>query len=171
MPLLKLWNAMWGRSAGDTPVAEPTASPTPTPTPAVPASKPATLQVSKTLSSGFGLFGSNPHGALCKQVAAIQAKSVLEVAVGDGSRAIAVMGTLAKTAGPVRYYGIDQFELAGGSVSRFFIGLTPGYYKNRHSVEDVRDNFDLIRNEEGYIVPEGPQDELTKLLGLLSSED
>ncbi len=117
MPLLKLWNAMWGRSAGDTPVAEPTASPTPTPTPAVPASKPATLQVSKTLSSGFGLFGSNPHGALCKQVAAIQAKSVLEVAVGDGSRAIAVMGTLAKTAGPVRYYGIDQFELAGGSVS------------------------------------------------------
>ena len=55
-------------------------------------------------------------------------------------------------------------------MSRFFIGLTPGWYKNGHSVEDVRDNFDTIRNEDGYIVPEGPQDELGKLLGLLSGE-
>ena len=64
----------------------------------------------------------------------------------------------------------EIYSVAGGSVSRFFIGLTPGYYKNGHTVEDVRDNFDLIRNEEGYIVPEGPQDELGKLLGLLSGE-
>ena len=60
----------------------------------------------------------------------------------------------------------EIYSVAGGSVSRFFIGLMPGYYKNGHSVEDVRDNFDLIRNEEGYIVPEGPQDELGKLLGV-----
>jgi len=64
----------------------------------------------------------------------------------------------------------EIYSVAGGSVSRFFIGLTPGYYKNGHTVEDVRDNFDLIRNEENYIVPEGPQDELGKLLGLLSGE-
>jgi len=64
----------------------------------------------------------------------------------------------------------EIYSVAGGSVSRFFIGLTPGYYKNGHTVEDVRDNFDLIRNEENYIVPEGPQDELAKLLGLLSAE-
>ncbi|MFN8053016.1 MAG: SDR family NAD(P)-dependent oxidoreductase [Acidimicrobiales bacterium] len=64
----------------------------------------------------------------------------------------------------------EIYSVAGGSVSRFFIGLTPGYYKNGHTVEDVRDNFDLIRREEGYIVPEGPQDELGKLLGLLSGE-
>ncbi|HNI36040.1 MAG TPA: SDR family oxidoreductase [Microthrixaceae bacterium] len=64
----------------------------------------------------------------------------------------------------------EIYSVAGGSVSRFFIGLTPGYYKNGHTVEDVRDNFDVIRNEEGYIVPEGPQDELGKLLGLLSGE-
>ena len=64
----------------------------------------------------------------------------------------------------------EVYSVAGGSVSRFFIGLTPGYYKNGHTVEDVRDNFDVIRNEEGYIVPEGPQDELGKLLGLLSGE-
>ncbi len=64
----------------------------------------------------------------------------------------------------------EIYSVAGGSVSRFFIGLTPGWYKNGHSVEDVRDNFEQIRNEEGYIVPEGPQDELAKLLGLLSQE-
>src|SRR6478609_7255114 len=64
----------------------------------------------------------------------------------------------------------EVYSVAGGTVSRFFIGLTPGYYKNGHSVEDVRDNFDLIRNEEGYIVPEGPNDELKKLLGILSQE-
>ena len=64
----------------------------------------------------------------------------------------------------------EIYSVAGGSVSRFFIGLTPGWYQNGHSVEDVRDNFDQIRNEEGYIVPEGPQDELGKLLGLLSQE-
>ena len=64
----------------------------------------------------------------------------------------------------------EVYSVAGGSVSRFFIGLTPGWYKNGHSVEDVRDNFDTIRNEDGYIVPEGPQDELGKLLGLLSGE-
>ena len=64
----------------------------------------------------------------------------------------------------------EIYSVAGGSVSRFFIGLTPGYYKNGHTVEDVRDNFDLIRNEEGYIVPEGPNDELGKLATLLSGE-
>ncbi|HBX76157.1 MAG TPA: short-chain dehydrogenase [Acidimicrobiaceae bacterium] len=64
----------------------------------------------------------------------------------------------------------EIYSVAGGTVSRFFIGLTPGWYKNGHSVEDVRDNFEQIRNEEGYIVPAGPQDELAKLLGMLSAE-
>lgn len=64
----------------------------------------------------------------------------------------------------------EIYSVAGGTVSRFFIGLTPGYYKNGHTAEDVRDNFELIRNETGYIVPEGPQDELKKLLEALSQE-
>jgi len=64
----------------------------------------------------------------------------------------------------------EIYSVAGGSVSRFFIGLTPGWYKNGHSVEDVRDNFDAIRDEEGYIVPAGMQDELKKLIGVLADE-
>ena len=115
MPLLKLWNAMWGRSAGATSASQQSTSPTPTL--AEPAAKSVGRQVSKSRGSGFNLFGSNPHGALCKQVRATQAKSVLEVGVGDGSRAVAVMGTLANSGSPIRYFGIDQFELAGGAVS------------------------------------------------------
>ena len=114
MPLLKLWNAMWGRSTGETPVAHPTASPTPS---QAAVSKPTPKPVSKGLSSGFNLFGSHPHAALCKQIGSLPARSVLEIGVGDGSRAIAVLGTLAKSGNPVRYFGIDQFELAGGAIS------------------------------------------------------
>jgi len=64
----------------------------------------------------------------------------------------------------------EVYSVAGGVVSRFFIGLTPGWYKNGHSVEDIRDNWDQIRDETDYIVPEGPNDELGKLLGILSAE-
>jgi hypothetical protein len=49
-----------------------------------------------------------------------------------------------------------------------FIGLCQGYYNPKLSVEDVRDNFDQIRSEDGYIVPSGPNDELALLLKQLS---
>ena len=64
----------------------------------------------------------------------------------------------------------EVYSVAGGVVARFFIGLTEGWYKNGHSVEDVRDNFEKIRDEQGYIVPAGPNDELKKLLDTLSAE-
>jgi hypothetical protein len=49
-----------------------------------------------------------------------------------------------------------------------FIGLTQGYYNADLSLEDVRDHFEQIRSEEGYIVPQGPGDELALLLKQLS---
>jgi NAD(P)-dependent dehydrogenase (short-subunit alcohol dehydrogenase family) len=58
----------------------------------------------------------------------------------------------------------EIYSVAGGRVARFFIGLTEGYYKPDLSLEDVRDHWDDIRNEEGYIVPAGTQDELRGLL-------
>ena len=57
----------------------------------------------------------------------------------------------------------EIYSVAGGLVARFFIGLTPGYYKPDLTVEDVRDNWDQIRDEDGYIVPDGPNDELQKI--------
>jgi len=62
----------------------------------------------------------------------------------------------------------EVYSAAGGVIARFFIGLTPGYYNPELTVEDVRDHWDEIRDPEGYIIPDGPQDELMKLAGLLS---
>jgi NAD(P)-dependent dehydrogenase (short-subunit alcohol dehydrogenase family) len=63
----------------------------------------------------------------------------------------------------------EVFSTAGGIVSRFFIGLTPGYYNGALTVEDVRDHWAEIRDEDGYTVPEGPNDELKKIVETLSA--
>ena len=58
----------------------------------------------------------------------------------------------------------EIYSAAGGRIARFFIGLTEGYYNPNLSLEDVRDNFEQIRNEDGYIVPSGPGDEFAQLM-------
>ncbi len=58
----------------------------------------------------------------------------------------------------------EVYSVAGGSVSRFFIGRTPGYFNADLTVEDVRDNLGQIRAEEGYTVPHGISEELGLLL-------
>jgi NAD(P)-dependent dehydrogenase (short-subunit alcohol dehydrogenase family) len=62
----------------------------------------------------------------------------------------------------------EVYSAAGGRIARFFIGLTQGYYNPKLTVEDVRDHFEQIRSEDGYIVPSGPNDELGLLLKQLS---
>jgi hypothetical protein len=46
----------------------------------------------------------------------LQAATVLEISVGDGSRAIAILQTLGDSQ-QVRYVAIDQFEMSGGEVT------------------------------------------------------
>jgi NAD(P)-dependent dehydrogenase (short-subunit alcohol dehydrogenase family) len=58
----------------------------------------------------------------------------------------------------------EVYSAAGGRIARFFIGLTEGYYNANLTLEDVRDNFEQIRREEGYIVPANPADEFGQLL-------
>jgi NAD(P)-dependent dehydrogenase (short-subunit alcohol dehydrogenase family) len=58
----------------------------------------------------------------------------------------------------------EIYSAAGGCISRFFVGLTPGYDNPNLTAEDVRDNWDTIRDESGYLVPFSIQDELKKLL-------
>ncbi|GAC1385551.1 MAG: SDR family NAD(P)-dependent oxidoreductase [Acidimicrobiales bacterium] len=62
----------------------------------------------------------------------------------------------------------EIYSAAGGRIARMFIGLTQGFYSPTLTVEDVRDNFEQIRSEDGYIVPSGPGDELSLLLKQLS---
>jgi NAD(P)-dependent dehydrogenase (short-subunit alcohol dehydrogenase family) len=58
----------------------------------------------------------------------------------------------------------EIYSAAGGRIARFFIGLTDGYYNPELTLEDVRDNFEQIRSEDGYTVPSGPGDEFAQLL-------
>src|SRR5713101_6271520 len=64
----------------------------------------------------------------------------------------------------------EIYSVAAGRVARSFIGLTPGYHNPKLTLEDVRDHFDQIRNEDGYIVPRGPNDEFAQLLKVFSSQ-
>ena len=62
----------------------------------------------------------------------------------------------------------EIWSVGGGQVSRFFVGLTHGFFKHPNSdgpltVEDVAENIDDIRNEDGYIVAFSGQDEFAKL--------
>ena len=54
--------------------------------------------------------------------------------------------------------------MGGGAISRMFVGLTHGYFKKGEmTIEDVEENVEAIRDEEGYLVPFSIQDELAKL--------
>ena len=47
----------------------------------------------------------------------------------------------------------EVYSVGGGRVARIFIAETQGYFNAKLSLEDVRDNFETIRNEDGYVVP------------------
>lgn len=64
----------------------------------------------------------------------------------------------------------EIYSVAGGQVSRFFIGRTKGYFNPALTVEDVRDNLGAIRDEDGYTVPHGIGDELKLLLDVFSAK-
>ena len=62
----------------------------------------------------------------------------------------------------------EVYSVGGGMVARMFIGLTEGIYEPGLTVETVRDQFDKIRDESGYMVPAQASDELQKLLALFA---
>ncbi|HLT15489.1 MAG TPA: SDR family oxidoreductase [Acidimicrobiales bacterium] len=62
----------------------------------------------------------------------------------------------------------EVYSVAGGKVSRVFIGVTPGIVDPELSAESVRDNLDKIRAEDGYAVPASMNDELGLVLKALS---
>ncbi|HVW32025.1 MAG TPA: SDR family oxidoreductase [Acidimicrobiia bacterium] len=58
----------------------------------------------------------------------------------------------------------EIYSVGGGRVSRIFIAEAPGYFKKDLTIEDVRDNWETIRAEEGYVIPTGVNDEFGQLL-------
>ena len=65
----------------------------------------------------------------------------------------------------------ELWSVGGGTVSRFFVGLTDGYAKDPAegplTVEDVAAHLETIRDETGYLVGTSNLDEFTKLAGKL----
>ncbi|MDJ0499090.1 MAG: SDR family NAD(P)-dependent oxidoreductase [Acidimicrobiia bacterium] len=61
----------------------------------------------------------------------------------------------------------EIWSVGGGSVSRFFIGLTEGYFKHPDdgalTIEDIASHVDDIRREIDYMVPFSSRDEFGKL--------
>jgi hypothetical protein len=58
----------------------------------------------------------------------------------------------------------EVFTVGGGRVGRFFVGVTPGFFKADLTVEDVDDHLAEIRGETGYVVPDDSMGELPLLL-------
>ena len=63
----------------------------------------------------------------------------------------------------------EIYSAAGGRIARMFIGLTHGYYNPELTLEDVRDHWDEIRSEDGYITPASLSDELQQVLSHFKS--
>ncbi len=65
----------------------------------------------------------------------------------------------------------EVWSVGGGSVSRFFVGLTPGWFRHPDhgpiTVDDIAASVEAIRAEDGYLVPYSSGDEFTKLRKLL----
>ena len=61
----------------------------------------------------------------------------------------------------------EVYSVGGGRVARVFIGETPGYFNANLTMEDVRNNFEQIRNEEGYIVPANISEETAMFMPYL----
>lgn len=63
----------------------------------------------------------------------------------------------------------EVYSCGGGHVARVFVGVTPGYTHTEDlSVEDVRDHFGEIRDENGYAVPANLTEEMMLTLKALS---
>ncbi len=58
----------------------------------------------------------------------------------------------------------NVYSAAGGTIARFFIGLTQGSHRGSAiTAETVRDDWEQINNEDGYVVPANPAEEFGKL--------
>lgn len=62
----------------------------------------------------------------------------------------------------------EVWSVGGGSVSRFFVGLTDGYFKHplnagELTIEDVAEHLAEIRLTDDYLIPVSNQDEFQKL--------
>ncbi|HEY5333649.1 MAG TPA: SDR family NAD(P)-dependent oxidoreductase [Solirubrobacterales bacterium] len=64
----------------------------------------------------------------------------------------------------------EIYTAAAGRVARFFVGMTRGHFDPDLTIESVRDNFDRVREPEGYLEPRSAADEIAFLSELLAEQ-
>jgi NAD(P)-dependent dehydrogenase (short-subunit alcohol dehydrogenase family) len=65
----------------------------------------------------------------------------------------------------------EIYSVGGGRVSRVFIAEGPGYFKKDLTIEDVRDNWETIRSEDGHVVPTSANNEIALIMPFLSDAE
>lgn len=65
----------------------------------------------------------------------------------------------------------NVYSAAGGTIARYFIGLTTGTHRGTEiTAETVRDDWDQINDTDGYTIPSSPADEFAKLVAQWQAE-
>jgi hypothetical protein len=59
----------------------------------------------------------------------------------------------------------ELYSVGAGKVARLVIGIVTGYRNDALSAESVRDNFEQIRRDHGYVLPRNVVDEMRTMLG------
>ena len=150
--------------------------------------------VSTSSNAGiFGNFGQANYGAakagligftrvLSQEGARSNIKANVVAPIARTRMTEELLGRLAdqldpKLVSPVVAYLVSEqceqsgeiYSVGGGRVSRLFIAATSGYFNLDLSVEAVRDNLDVIREESGYTVPMSTPDETALFVAALKS--
>ncbi|MDQ3781696.1 MAG: SDR family NAD(P)-dependent oxidoreductase [Actinomycetota bacterium] len=114
------------------------------------------------------------YGITVNAVAPIANTRMTTELLGDGAQlfdAALVSPAVAYLASEACTLSGEVWSVGGGSVSRFFVGLTPGWFRHPDrgpiTVDDIATNVEAIRAEAGYLVPYSSGDEFTKLGKLL----
>ena len=63
----------------------------------------------------------------------------------------------------------EIYSAAAGRVGRIFIAACVGYFDKELSIEKIRDNFEQIRNEEGYQVPKNATEEMGLMMQAMNA--
>lgn len=111
------------------------------------------------------------YNILVNAVAPIAHTRMTEEILGDQAEqfdAASVAPAVAYLASDANVHTGEVWSVGGGSVSRVFTALCEGYFKHPDregpmTVEDVAENVNDVRVEDGYIVPFSVRDEFAKL--------
>jgi NAD(P)-dependent dehydrogenase (short-subunit alcohol dehydrogenase family) len=112
------------------------------------------------------------HGILANAVAPVAKTRMTEEIFGDAADLVdpaAVTPVVCWLASDACQVTGEVYSVAGGLVSRVFVGVTPGYFQKDLTPEAVRDHLDEIRDTDGFAVYDDLGQELQKVWGVLTT--